>query len=163
MRLCSPVARLLIVSAILVFTNAGFSQDAAGRKQIDAFNQKFTNAIRHMDNAAVMELWADDGVSLLPGMLPITGKPAIQKFMDDTTSKTKGYKVVSHDNDFRDIQIAGDWASEWALTTQVVQPPDDKPIFTIHGKMLLVLRREKDGSWKIKQESWNQAPAPERS
>lgn len=159
MRLCSLMARLLIVFAILVCTNAGFSQDAMDRKQIDAFNQKFTDAIRHMDNAAVMSLWADDGISLLPGMPPIAGKPAIQKFMDDATSKTIGYKVVSHDNDFRDIQIAGDWASEWALTTQVVQPPDNKPVLTIHGKMLLVLHREKGGSWTIKEESWNSAPA----
>ena len=159
MHLSSPIARLLVVSAVLACANAGYSQDTADRKQFDIFNQKFTDAIRQMDNSAVMSLWADDGVTLLPGMLPIAGKSAIQKFMDEATSKTKGYKVVSHDNDFHDIQIAGNWASEWALTTQVVQPPDNKPIMTIHGKMLLVLHREKDGSWRIKQESWNSAPS----
>lgn len=160
---CSSLTRLLTVSALLVCSSIAFAQGSAAKQQIDAFNQKFTDAIRHMDNAAVISLWADDGVSLLPGMAPIAGKPAIQKFMDDVTSKIKGYKVVSHDNDFRDIRVSGDWASEWALTHQVVQPPDNKPVLTIYGKMLLVLHRKKDGSWKIKQESWTSAPGPERS
>ncbi len=127
--------------------------------QLDAFNNKFTEAIRHMDNAAVIGLWSDDGVSLLPNMAPISGKSAIEKFMDDVTSKTTGYKVVSHNNEWHDVQVSGDWASEWAITTQVVQPPNNQPILTIHGKMLLVLHREKDGSWKIKQECWTSSPS----
>lgn len=126
--------------------------------QLDSFNQKFTDAIRHMDNAAVVSLWADDGVSLLPGMDPISSKPAIQRFMDNATSKTQGYKVISHDNDWHDIHISGDWASEWALTKQVVQPPGNKPPLTIRGKMLLVLHRDKEGAWKIEQESWTSSP-----
>ncbi len=126
---------------------------ASATEEIDAFNQRFTNAIRHMDNTAVIALWADDGVSLLPGMEPIEGKAAVKKLMDDVTTKMPGYKVISHENEFRGLAISGDWASEWALTTQVVQPPDGKPQFTIHGKMLLVLRREQDG-WKIERESW---------
>ena len=141
------------ICVIIIIVSATAFAQSSEPHQLDVFNQKFTDAIRHMDNAAVMSLWADDGVSLLPGMAPISGKSAIQKFMEDATSKTTGYKVVSHDNDWRDLQVSGDWASEWALTTQVVQPPENKPIFTIHGKMLLVLHREKDG-WKIKQECW---------
>jgi len=141
-----------IALSLLVFVVPAFAQ--ANEHALDEFNQKFTDAIRHMDNAAVMSLWADDGVSLLPGMAPIAGKTAIQQFMEDATSKTKGFKVVSHDNNWRDIRVSGDWASEWALTKQVVQPPDGKPILTINGKMLLVLHRDKDRTWKIQQESW---------
>jgi len=153
-------SKATFLSMMFMFSVISVSQTAADKQQISAFNQKFTDAIRTMNNAAVIGLWADDGVSLLPNMNPISGKSAIQKFMDDVTSKTTGYKVVSHDNDFHDIQISGDWASEWALTTQVVQPPGDQPSVTIHGKMLLVLHREKDGAWKIKAESWTSSPNP---
>ena len=59
--------------------------------------------------------------------------------------------------DFRGIEVSGDWASEWAFEHQVVQPPDRaKPAFDGRGKMLLVLHREADGSWRIKREMWNQ-------
>lgn len=154
----NAVRGFALVVLLSAYCGTAIAQTGNDKQQIAAFNEKFTHAIRAMDNAEVLSLWAEDGVSLLPNMNPISGKSAIQKFMDDVTSKTTGYKVVSHDNDFHDIQISGDWASEWALTTQVVQPPGDQPRMTIHGKMLLVLHREKDGAWKIKAESWTSSP-----
>ena len=110
-----------------------------------------------MDNAAVVALWAEDGVSLLPEMEPIRGRAEIARFMNEVTAKTSGYKVLAHDNQWHDLQVTGDWATEWAETRQQVQPPDGKPAITIYGKMLLVLRREKD-EWKIARESWTSSP-----
>lgn len=149
--------RILLLGAVALVSSLAFAQTPAPH-ELDTFNEKFTNAIRHMDNAAVISLWAEDGTTLLPNMTPVSGKAAIQKFMDDVTSKTKGYKVLSQNNDWHDIQVSGHWASEWANTTQVVQPPGNKPTMTIHGKMLLVLHHEKDG-WKIKQECWTSSPS----
>jgi uncharacterized protein (TIGR02246 family) len=131
------------------------SASSDGQHEIEAFNDEFGRAEQRMDNAAVMALWADDGVSLLPGMAPITGKRTISRWMDDIVSQMQGYRMVKAENEFHDIQVAGDWASEWAMTHQIVQPPDGKPPIESHGKMLLVLHREKNGDWKIKQEMWN--------
>ena len=133
------------------------AKSAAGdaAHEIDAFNEEFGRAEQRMDNAAVMALWADDGVSLLPGMAPIAGKRTIGRWMDDIVSQMPGYRMVKAENEFHDIQISGEWASEWAMTHQIVQPPDGKPVIETHGKMLLVLHREKNGEWKIKQEMWN--------
>ena len=143
------------VVLVVAWCAAACAQDEA-RVQIDAFNERFTEAIRHMDNAAVMSLWAEDGVSLLPEMAPIHGRAEITKFMDDVTSKTKGFKVLAHDNDWHDVRVSGEWASEWAETKQQVRDPEGKEL-TIYGKMLLVLHREKDG-WKIEAESWTSEP-----
>lgn len=145
--------------AVIAACATGFAQ-VSPDSQIAAFNQKFTEATQHMDNALTLSLWAEDGVSLLPGQAAITGKPAISKFLDDVTTKIAGYKVVSHKNDFHDVEISGDWASEWANTTQVVQPPGKKPQMIIQGKMLLVLHRDKNGAWKIKEEAWTSSPTP---
>ena len=146
------IHRVLLLLVVLCSGSAGAENTPA--EQISALNQKFTEAIRRMDNAAVLSLWDDDGVTLLPGMAPVTGKAAIKKFMDEGTSKSTGYKVVSHESEFHDLQVSGDWASEWAITTQVVQPPENKPQITIRGKMLLVLHRDGSGEWKIKNEAW---------
>ena len=137
---------------LLLLSTAGSAQTTPA-EQISALNQKFTEAIRRMDNAAVLNLWDDEGVTLLPGMAPVKGKAAIKTFMDEGTAKSAGVKVVSHESEFHDLQISGDWASEWAITTQVVQPTD-KPQFTIRGKMLLVLHRTPRGEWKIRTEAW---------
>src|SRR5215467_7725823 len=136
------------------------ADDAARRKEIDAFNQKFINAHWKMDNAAVMEMWADDGVSLLPATEPMIGKKAIAKFIDDVTAKMPGYHMEKIDIDFQGIEVSGDWASEWGFEHQIVKAPDDRPGFDGHGKLLLVLHREADGKWRIKREMWNQGLKP---
>ena len=134
------------------------------KKEIADFNDEFKQAILSMDNARVMSLWDYDGTDLLPGQEAITGKANIAKWLDGVTDKMKGWKVTSQDNEFHDLQVNGDWASEWATTVQVSQPPEGKKVIglvpkkhepvTAKGKMLLVLKRSSDGKWKIREEAW---------
>lgn len=131
----------------------------AGRAELDAFNKGFIAAHSRMDNAAVMSMWAEDGVSLLPTTEPMIGKETIKKFMDDVVRRMPGYHMQKIDIDFQGIEVNGDWASEWALEYQVVQPPG-KPVFDSYGKLLLVLHRETDGNWRIMREMWNQGLKP---
>lgn len=131
-----------------------------GRQEIEAFNKKFVEAHLKMDNAAVMSLWADDGVSLLPQTEPMKGKATIAKFMDDVVAKMPGYHMEKIDVDFQGIEVSGEWASEWAFEHQIVRPPDDRPVFDSYGKLLLVLHREAGGNWRIKREMWNQGVKP---
>lgn len=148
-----------VLALVFAMLASAAADDASSRKQIERFNQEFTAAILRMDNAAVMSLWAEDGTTLLPGMAPLSGRANISKWLDGVTEKLAGYRVTKQQDDFRDIQVSGDWASEWATTVQVVQPPEGKPAIETHGKILLVLHREKDGKWRIKQEMWNAASA----
>src|SRR5271155_4158854 len=132
---------------------------AGGTKdEIDAFNRRYVEMHLKMDTAAIFGTWAEDGVSLMPGEAPLIGKKAIVAWVENILSQMQGYKVVKEEIDFHDIQISGDWASEWANEHQVVQPPEGKPVIDSRGKMALVLHREANGEWKVKQEMWNQAP-----
>jgi len=126
------------------------------RKEILAFNAKFLEAHLKMDTPAIVKMWAEDGVSLLPETAPMVGKPEIAKFLGEVTERLKGWRMETMELDFHGIEVSGDWASEWASEHQVVQPPDSaKPAFDGRGKMLLVLHREADGDWRIKREMWN--------
>jgi uncharacterized protein (TIGR02246 family) len=151
----SLVAAGLLLGAL--WTVHGAATDAGDdvQKEIEAFNAKFGEVEQHMDNPGVMALWANDGVSLLPGMAPLTGKKTIAKWLDDIVAQMPGYRMVKVENEFHDIQVSGDWASEWGTTHQIVQSPDGKPPIESRGKILLVLHKERDGNWKIKQEMWN--------
>ena len=136
------------------------ARPASGQEEIVKFNNHFRELHLKMDTPGIFALWADDGVDLLPGQAPLVGKKAIQAWVEDILAKMPGYKVTRQDMDFHDIRVSQDWASEWAVEHQVVQPPDGKPPIETWGKMALILHREASGEWKIKQEMWNAAPKP---
>lgn len=157
---CSSKKVLVAAIATVLVILAGMARASAGvaeRREIEEFNQRFREATLKMDNAGTMALWAEDGVSLLPGMAPMVGRKTIGDWLNDLVTKMPGYRVTKQENEFHDLQISGAWASEWGTTYQVVQPPDGKPPIENHGKILLVLHKEKDGAWRIKQEMWNAA------
>jgi uncharacterized protein (TIGR02246 family) len=129
------------------------------RTAIEAFNQKFGDATRRMDNAATVALWADDGISLLPSTKPIVGKKAIAAFLDRATAEIQGARMQKFEMECFAIDVSGDVASEWCSEHQVVLMPGGKPPFNGRGKMLLVLRRGLDGKWRLLREMWNQAEA----
>lgn len=148
------VAALLCVLAIVALGKTS----ASGSDEIARFNAHYLELHLKMDNAGIFALWADDGVDLMPGEAPLIGRPAIQAWVENILAKMPGYKVTKQEMEFHDIAVSGDWASEWALEHQVVQPPDGKEPIETWGKMALVLHRDASGTWKIKQEMWNAAP-----
>jgi uncharacterized protein (TIGR02246 family) len=146
-----------VLTGALAASALGMSAIGA-RDEIDAFNKRYVDMHLKMDTAAIFGTWAEDGVSLMPGEAPLVGKKAIVAWVENILAQMPGYKVVKEEIEFHDIQISGDWASEWATEHQVVQPPDGKPVIDSRGKMALVLHRGANGEWKVKQEMWNQAP-----
>jgi ketosteroid isomerase-like protein len=147
----------------LVTTTAGLAQREAiaSHPEIDAFNRSFADATRRMDNAATLALWDDEGVSLLPSTKPIVGKPAIARFLTDVMASLEGAHMTTFESECHDVHVAGDWASEWCTEHQIVALPNGKPPFDGYGKMLLVLHRGTRGAWRIRDEMWNQALAPD--
>ena len=149
-----------IVAGLMLIGIAGAEKTTAGadagKKEIEAFNQKFIDAHLKMDNAAIMGLWAEDGVSLLPELEPMVGKKTIASFLENVVARMPGYHMGKFEIDFQGIEVNGEWASEWATEHQVVAAPPGKENFEGYGKMLLVLHKEADGNWRITREMWNQ-------
>ena len=125
--------------------------------EIAAFNTKLENATRSMDNAKVLELWAVDGISLLPSTKPMVGKAAIGEFLNTVMGQLQGARMELFEMHCSAIESSGDWASEWCDEHQVVVLAGGKPPFDGRGRMLLVLHKSKDGSWLIEREMWNQS------
>ena len=150
----TQVAGIAVVTCGVALSAARGSKPG-GKEEIERFNEHYRELHLKMDTAGIFELWAEDGVDLMPGETPMIGKKVIQAWVEEILAKMPGYKVVKQEMEFHDIQVAGDWASEWALEHQVVQAPDGKEPIESWGKMALVLHREASGAWKVKQEMWN--------
>ena len=146
------------MSALLVLS-PGRTRGVAANGDLTAFNATFRNVILRMDSAGTVALWAEDGVSLMPDAAPISGKKSIVAFMDRVTKDFAGYKVTVEEIEWKDMRIAGDWASEWGVVHQEVKPPGEKPAIEVYGRIALILHRESDG-WRIEQEMWQSGPKP---
>ena len=154
-----PIRNLWLAAVLIALSTSATSGQAASRKdELEKFNDHFRELHLKMDTAGIFALWADDGVDLMPGEAPMIGKKVIQAWVEDILTKMPGYKVTKEEMEFHDIHVSGNWASEWALEHQVVQPPDGKEPIETWGKIALVLHREANGEWRIKQEMWNAAP-----
>lgn len=151
------IAVAMLMSAGAFAFVAGAQSDGAP-KEIAAWNQKYIAAHLKMDNAAILGMWQEDGVSLLEGMDPIKGKEAIGKFLDEAVAQIPGYHMKTMEIDFREIQVMGDWAYEWGIEHQVLEAPPGKEPFDGRGNILLILHKNPNGEWKIKQEMWSAAP-----
>ena len=127
---------------------------AAMPPDIAAFNRSFTGAVLQMDDAGLLALWEDDGVSLLPGKAPVAGKKAIARLLTETRALIPGAKVIVQEDRCSDAEVAGDWASEWCTTHQVVDLGKGRKPWEGRGRMLLVLHRGRDGRWRISREMW---------
>lgn len=134
------------------------SADAKARQAIEALNKKEADACRTMDNALTKTLWADDGVDLIQGLQPMVGKNAISNWLDSLAPQLKGAKMEYCTIDWHDLKISGNWAYEWGITRQKIDPPAPQKAFESEGKMLLILKRQPDGAWKVELESWNSLP-----
>jgi uncharacterized protein (TIGR02246 family) len=153
------VACFAALMMAVVRMKAGTTEEA-GRKEIEAFNNRYVELHLKMDTAGILALWAEDGVDLMPGDAAMIGKKKIVAWVEDIVAKMPGYKVMKQEMEFHDVHVCGDWASEWATEHQVVQPPEGKPPVESYGKMALVLHRQANGEWKVQQEMWNAAPKP---
>lgn len=148
---------------LVLFLVSGLSMAAAGpidaKAEINSFNNALDIATKRMDNAAVLALWQSDGVSLLPLTPPIIGKKAVENFFNEVTAKHPGGRMIKFEMHCHNIEVSGDWGSEWCTEHQIVKLRTDEKPFEGWGKMLLILHRDANKSWRIKEEMWNQAPA----
>jgi uncharacterized protein (TIGR02246 family) len=163
----AAMAGLLLLPAFAASTfavkpSAGPSAGPSARQALDAFNQKFIAAGQKMDQPAAAALWADDGVDLPQGMQPIAGKAAIAKWLNGLTPQLQGAKMLYCTVDWRDGRIEGDWAYEWGINRQKIAFPPPQESFANEGKILLIVKRQAEGDWKLELESWNSNPQPEK-
>lgn len=127
---------------------------------IDAFNKALADATRHMDNAATLALWEDDGISLLPETPPLVGKAALQQMYDAVTAQLPGARMQQFDLACFDAEVHGDSGSEWCEEHQVIVSDKGALLFDGRGRMLLLLHRDAAGQWRLRREMWVPAEPP---
>jgi len=91
------------------------------------------------------KLWDSEAVRIEPGRAAEVGKPEIYANDKRWESKADRPKTLCYKSEIKDVQIVGDWAFEWGYFSYK-DSSNPKPM---RGKVLRVMKRQTDGSWKF--------------
>jgi uncharacterized protein (TIGR02246 family) len=147
------ILSISLLAIVLAWTARG--QHSAGLPGgIQQLHQDDIAATIGRDADALTALWDDDAVLLQPRTPPIVGKAAFHDFMTQALAKSPSVKVVKYVPDIRDVQVAGNVAYEWGYFDASHKGSDQQAAQNLHAKLLRVMKRQPDGSWKFTRVMW---------
>lgn len=146
----------VLIPLALVFVSLSVSACASKKDgtsaDIDAINslhQRDMEASKKWDVDTLASLWADDIVTLTQGEPPMIGKDANRAAMLRLRDESNGIQISDYILSFNEVKIVGDWAFEWGTYSGTVKPADGGDAIRTTGKVIRVLKKDSDGSWKI--------------
>ena len=91
------------------------------------------------------KLWDNEAVRIQPGSPPEVGKATIYAHDKRWEGKSDRPSTLCYKSEIKDVQIAGGWAFEWGYISYK-DSSNPKPM---RGKVLRVMKRQPDSSWKF--------------
>jgi len=147
----------LVPAQIVVITVMGQSSARArDLTEIEKLHHQDIAATVAGDPKALAELWADDAVRLEPGPAEV-GKKLIVQHDAETMEKNGAMKILTYSPEIQDVKIVDGWAFEWGYFNSTYRESPTSPVKSFRGKLLRVLEKQKDGSWKFARVMWNPA------
>jgi uncharacterized protein (TIGR02246 family) len=115
-------------------------------RAIEAVNQRDVKAALAGDTVTMMSQWTDDFVLLQPAGPILRGRSAIAEAMRGAESAVEVLEWVF---DFQEVKVLGDHAVLWGTYRGRLRPRAGGEAVGTSGKLMRVLQRQRDGSWKM--------------
>lgn len=131
-----------LVSALAACAKAPSSFTDADRAAIRATVDSFTNAIKKGDYGTAASYYAEDGVFMPPNAPAVEGRAGIQKQFE-----TFG-RVSAFSQPIVEIDGVGDLAYARLNADLTFIPPNMTAAMTDKAKVLIVMRKQPNGSWR---------------
>lgn len=150
-------ALFCVLTACVAWAQGTGKQTRADLAGIQRLHEQDVQATLSGKADDLARLWTEDAVRMQPGGPAEIGLNAI--FAEDKREEISypGAQTLTYKPDIRDIQIVNDWAFEWGYFESSYKVSADAKPETLNGKLLRVLRRQPDGSWKFARVMWNKA------
>jgi uncharacterized protein (TIGR02246 family) len=143
-----------LLIAVLFMANLAYSQTNAEYKtKIESLNKEMAKNMLEGNTEKLLSIYTEDAISL-PSYQPLQeGKAAIKKASEEM-AKT-GVKFTSFVPTIVKVIDNGNLITEiGTYKISMTMPNMDKPMED-HGKYLTIWEKQKDGSLKVKVETWN--------
>ena len=107
---------------------------------------------------AYHDLVDEDIVALSPQGAPIKGRSAFMEAERAYLKPTSDYEWVHYQAQWKDVQIVADHAYEWGVVESVVRYKSTGSLLAQTWTSLRVLRRQKDGTWRVLRSCYADGP-----
>ncbi|MCC6724903.1 MAG: nuclear transport factor 2 family protein [Saprospiraceae bacterium] len=118
------------------------------KDEIQALNTAWANAANAKDAATILDLYADDAISMPDGAPALVGKAAIQKDIEADFASSKNRKTVT----YKTAEVFGDENRVTETGTVVAKDATGKVAFT--EKYIQIWEKRK-GRWQVIREIYN--------
>ncbi|MBN2363741.1 SgcJ/EcaC family oxidoreductase [candidate division WOR-3 bacterium] len=122
---------------------------------IKLLHKKDKTASINKDAETLLSLFTVDGILIQPDGKIIEGIEELKKMLVYNFEQSKDYKITEYDHDFIEINVIGDYAFEWGSYRGKAVPIVKGKEISSGGMIMRILKRQKNGSWKIHRSIWN--------
>jgi ketosteroid isomerase-like protein len=126
-------------------------------ERIEELRKKDIAASKAYDFEVLASLWDENGVALAPRQPPVMGMKAIRSRMLQRPSQANPPQVLDYDEKFEETVICGDYAFEWGHISGSERTRPGGPVEHSRVKVVRILKRQTDGSWRIRLSMFNDA------
>jgi uncharacterized protein (TIGR02246 family) len=133
----------------------------SARRAIDRLHRRDMQASAAGDYATLRSLLDDDAVMLPPGGAVQRGVKDFDAAFLRMNGAPKSHQVVDYRLEFEEVKIFGNYAVEWGAIRGATRELATGRIVQSEYHVMRVLRRQRNGSWKVYRSIW--APRAESS
>jgi uncharacterized protein (TIGR02246 family) len=161
-RVCGFALSLLVLNACWSTSDSEVSMPDLSSlendlRAIEAVNQRDVQAALAGDVAMIMSQWTDDFVLLPPAGPIMRGRSVIAEAFRGVESPETLEWVL----DVQEVKVLGDHAFLWGTYRGSVRPRAGGETVRTSGKLMRILQRQPDGSWKMYRTMYTvDPPAP---
>ena len=115
-------------------------------RAIEAVNQRDVEAALAGDTARMISQWTDDFVLLQPAGPILRGRTTIAEAFRGVEGSVDILESVL---DIQEVKVLGDHALQWGTYRYSLRPRAGGETVHTSGKLMRILQRQSDGSWKM--------------
>ena len=118
----------------------------ADLRAIEAINQRDVQFALANDATMMMSQWTDDFVLLPPTGPIMRGRSAIAEASRGVENTVE---ILEYVLDIQEVKVLGDHAIQWGTYASLVRPRAGGEPVRAGGKLMRILQRQPDGTWKM--------------
>jgi len=123
-------------------------------QSIEELHKKDKNASLNGDLETLLSLFTEDGIAIPVSGEIVQGKDALRRMLGQNQKLLKEYRLVEYNQNFKEVRILGEYAYEWGYYSGKYVSKKDNQEVTGSGKLMRILKLEKNGNWRVSRSIW---------